>query len=159
MDFRKLLNENGVDLVIGSYRSKLQGCDQQILFDDKRRCIYAYEFGPAAKKIRLSQYLSMRHALIARDAESATPVDYALAEHGKTREIGLIVARFSTLPEVLRRAPLIATLPARLHNMFADKSVFTSSDLPFDTPDIHQGMIWRRSAKSRRSISMVRRSG
>lgn len=141
-NYRRLLNENDVDLVIGRNRTSLSGFEQEPLFNDIRRCVFAKEFGPPTIPVSLKDYISMRHVLIARDAENSSPIDHALAQVGKRRDIALTTSRFSTLPAVLKRAPLIATLPGRLHYMFSKDDGFVSSDLPFDSAEIRQGMIW-----------------
>jgi len=69
-------------------------------------------------------------------------------EFAERRSIGLVTPSFATLPPVLSRAPLIATLPARIAYVFANEPDLVVSKLPFEVPAIQQSIVWHAAAES-----------
>jgi len=147
--YQRLLDENNVDLAVASVRRTSAVHRHERLFDDQRSCMYSNKLIKAKAPITLDNYLKHRHVIIDRDGHDTTPVDTALADkHGKSRKVGLVTPRFATLPPVLSRAPLIATLPARISYVFAHESDLTISKLPFSVPTIEQSMVWHAAAEN-----------
>lgn len=62
-----------------------------------------------------SQPLTLEHVLVSYEGESFHGVtDYALAQMGRTRHVGLSVSSFLVLPEILAISDMIAVVPGRM---------------------------------------------
>lgn len=145
--YQRLLDENDVDLVVASVRQPAAAHRHERLFDDYRRCMYSKKLVKAKVPISVDDYLKYRHVIVDRDGKAGTAVDTGLAESiGKRRTVGLVTPRFATLPPVLARAPVVATLPARIAYVFAHEKDLVVSDLPFDVAPIEQSMVWHAAA-------------
>ncbi|MBB5695833.1 LysR family transcriptional regulator [Muricoccus pecuniae] len=68
---------------------------------------------PAVAGFDLDRWLSYPHVLVSGRGEVRGALDEALARHGRTRRVGLVVPSFLLVPPVLRGSDLIALLPSR----------------------------------------------
>ena len=69
---------------------------------------------PAARAFSLDKWLSYPHVLVSSRGETRGPLDDALARHGRSRRVALVVPSFLVVPAVLEGSDLIALLPSRL---------------------------------------------
>ncbi len=92
--------------------------------------------------IDLDRYLACDHVVRALTGSPRTFIDEALAEQGLNRNVALTTPRYTTLPDILHAAPLIATVPTRLAQTYAAAGGFSISPLPFLAPDFEVSLIW-----------------
>ena len=72
-------------------------------------------------------------------------VDDALAKLGRTRSLALTTPRFLVVPFLVRAAPVITTMHARLATYFADALGLTVSPAPMALEEVAVSMLWHAS--------------
>lgn len=95
---------------------------------------------PAGKEPNLDTVLSFRHAVISLGDPGRSPVDAALHQLGRSRQVGLIAPGFASSMAALPGSELVACIPSRLRAVLpAGLRCFT---LPFAVPAFAYGLLW-----------------
>ncbi len=87
-----------------------------------------------------ARYLRGRHVSVTREGLRQWPVDDALAELGRERDVATVVGGFATAVGLARASDLIATVPDR-HTANLREGMHTFP-LPVDTPAFTVSMLW-----------------
>jgi DNA-binding transcriptional LysR family regulator len=119
----------------------------------KRRALYSENFlclfNPARVNfippLSLEDYLSVPHVLTSLTDDTHGAVDQALAKLKLKRSIALTTPGFLAVPFVLRRAPVITTMPSRLARYFADAFGLATSPAPIELPTFTISLLWHAS--------------
>jgi LysR family transcriptional regulator, mexEF-oprN operon transcriptional activator len=89
------------------------------------------------------RYLEAPHVLLSPAGHTTGPVDARLAELGLgPRRVVAAVARFSTLPFVLRALPAVANMPSVAARHHAAAFGLDARPLPFATPTFEVSLVW-----------------
>ena len=124
-DFSRLLDEldsDELDLAIG-YDAFPQGQahhKRRLLFTETYLCIFNAETTGVAPPISIDDYVRLPHLLTSLKPGRSVRgvVDEALEKLGLQRTVALTTPRFLTVPSLVARAPVIATMHARLARLF-----------------------------------------
>jgi DNA-binding transcriptional LysR family regulator len=153
-DASKLLDEldaDEMDLAIG-YDLMLQGQihhKRRKLFTETYLCMFSAEKTGLSPPVSLDDYLRLPHVVtILKPGRSARGiVDGVLDKLGLRRTVALTTPRFLTTPSLVARAPVIATLQARLARRFAAEFGLSLSPLPLpvDLGEITMSLLWHAS--------------
>ena len=119
----------------------------------KRRALYSENFlclfNPArvnfVPPLSLEDYLSVPHVLTSLTDDTHGAVDQALAKLKLRRSIALTTPGFLAVPFVLRRVPVITTMPSRLARYFADAFGLATSPAPIELPNFTISLLWHAS--------------
>jgi len=119
----------------------------------KRRPLYTESFlclfNPAqlnlSPPISLEDYLRVPHVLTSLTADAHGAVDDVLAKLKLKRTIALTTPGFLAVPFVVRRAPVITTMPSRLARYFAEAFGLTTSPAPVELPTFTISLLWHAS--------------
>ena len=139
------LDTGRLDLGIGVFDQGQMHHKRRALYTDSFLCL----FNPAnlglTPPISLEAYLSVPHVLtsLAEDAHGA--VDEALAKQKLERTIALTTPGFLAVPFVVRRAPVITTMPSRLARYFAAAFGLATSPAPIELPAFTISLLWHAS--------------
>ncbi|MGX5775376.1 LysR family transcriptional regulator [Methylorubrum zatmanii] len=139
------LDTGRVDLGIGVFEQGQTHHKRRILNKESYLCIFNSELLGVSAPISLDDYLRFPHLLTSLVESAHGVVDDALAKIGRTRVIALTSPRFAVMPFVVRQAPVIATMHARLARFFAESMDLTVSPAPIALPDVAISMIWHSS--------------
>lgn len=139
------LDTGRVDLGIGVFEQGQTHHKRRILNKENYLCIFNAELIGLEPPISLDDYVRFPHLLTSLVESAHGVVDDALAKIGRKRVIALTSPRFSVMPFVVRQAPVIATMHARLARFFADSMNLTVSPAPIVLPDVSISMIWHAS--------------
>jgi len=160
------LDNGRVDLGIGVFEQGETHHKRRILNKESYLCLFNAALTGLAAPISLDDYLRLPHVLTSLVESAHGVVDDALARIGRTRVIALTSPRFTVMPFVVREAPVIATMHARLALFFAQSMGLSVSPAPIDLPDVSISMIWHASNDAvpgqrwlRESIVALRRAG
>jgi len=110
----ELLEEGQIDLafvVADKIPSSLQS---RALFSDNFVCIVRDKHPSVKSKLSLSQYLALRHVVVAPGGSPGSIVDTELEKRGKRRRVALRVPTFLIAPLIVSKSDFINTLPERL---------------------------------------------
>jgi LysR family transcriptional regulator, mexEF-oprN operon transcriptional activator len=86
------------------------------------------------RRLTLARYLAVPHLIVSASGVLRGPIDDRLAELGKSRKLAAAVAQFSTLPFLLRSAPMLANVPSVAARHHARAFGLTARPLPFESP-------------------------
>jgi DNA-binding transcriptional LysR family regulator len=139
------LDTGKLDLGIGVFDLGQIHHKRRALYSDSFLCL----FNPAqldfTAPISLDDYLSVPHILTSLTDDAHGAVDEALAKHKLKRTIALTTPGFLAVPFVVRRAPVITTMPSRLARYFADAFGLATSPAPVALPTFTISLLWHAS--------------
>jgi DNA-binding transcriptional LysR family regulator len=151
-DFSRLLDEldsDELDLAIG-YDAFPQGQahhKRRLLFTETYLCIFNTATTGVAAPISIVDYVRLPHILTSlRPGHRVRGVvDEALEKLGLERTVALTTPRFLTVPSLVVRAPVIATMHARLARLFAAELDLSISPPPVELPEVAVSLLWHAS--------------
>ena len=139
------LDTGRLDLCIGVFDHGQIHHKRRALYTDNFLCV----FNPAQvhfpPPISLEEYLSVPHVLTSLTEDAHGAVDEALAKLKLKRSIALTTPGFLAVPFVVRRAPVITTMPSRLARYFAEAFGLATSPPPIDLPTFTISLLWHAS--------------
>ena len=139
------LDTGRLDLGIGVFDQGQIHHKRRALYSDNFLCL----FNPARVELHsapLARRISERAARADQPHRRAHgAVDQALAKLKLKRSIALTTPGFLAVPFVLRRAPVITTMPSRLARYFADAFGLATSPAPIELPNFTISLLWHAS--------------
>lgn len=139
------LDTGTLDLGIGVFDQGQMHHKRRALYTDSFLCL----FNPAqvnfVPPITIEDYLSVPHVLTSLTEDAHGAVDEALAKRKLKRSIALTTPGFLAVPFVVRRAPVITTMPSRLARYFADAFGLATSPPPIELPTFTISLLWHAS--------------
>jgi DNA-binding transcriptional LysR family regulator len=139
------LDTGTLDLGIGVFDQGQMHHNRRALYTDSFLCL----FNPAqvnfVPPITIEDYLSVPHVLTSLTEDAHGAVDEALAKRKLKRSIALTTPGFLAVPFVVRRAPVITTMPSRLARYFADAFGLATSPPPIELPTFTISLLWHAS--------------
>jgi LysR family transcriptional regulator, mexEF-oprN operon transcriptional activator len=139
------LDTGKLDLGVGVFDHGQIHHKRRPLYTDSFLCL----FNPAqlnfSPPISLEDYLSVPHVLTSLTDDAHGAVDEALAKLKLKRTIALTTPGFLAVPFVVRRAPVITTMPSRLARYFAEAFGLATSPAPIELPTFTISLLWHGS--------------
>ena len=139
------LDTGRLDLGIGVFDQGQIHHKRRALYSDNFLCL----FNPAQVNfippVSLEDYLAVPHVLTSLTDDGHGAVDEALAKLKLKRSIALVTPGFLAVPFVVRRAPVITTMPSRLARYFADAFGLATSPAPIELPTFTISLLWHAS--------------
>lgn len=139
------LDTGRLDLGIGVFDQGQMHHKRRVLYSDSFLCL----FNPAQvgfkPPIGLDDYLSVPHVLTSLTEDDHGAVDDALAKLKLRRTIALTTPGFLAVPFVVRRSPVITTMPSRLARYFAETFGLATSAPPLELPTLTISLLWHAS--------------
>ena len=130
------LSEGEVDLVLSYYEAPADRFIVTPLYEDSYRLVARKGHPIERSGLSPSSYAAARHLLVSPDGQMRGHVDDVLQGLGLSRNAGAAVPLFFPALAILRDSDLVATLPARVADRYADTFGLTAHDLPFPTRSI-----------------------
>jgi LysR family transcriptional regulator, mexEF-oprN operon transcriptional activator len=139
------LDAGTLDLGIGVFNQGQIHHKRRPLYTDSFICL----FNPAqlnlCPPISLADYLRVPHVLTSLTEDTHGAVDEALAKRKLKRVIALTTPGFLAVPFVVRRAPVITTMPSKLARYFAEAFGLATSPAPIELPTFTISLLWHAS--------------
>jgi LysR family transcriptional activator of mexEF-oprN operon len=139
------LDAGTLDLGIGVFNQGQIHHKRRPLYTDSFICL----FNPAqlnlCPPISLEDYLRVPHVLTSLTEDTHGAVDEALAKRKLKRVIALTTPGFLAVPFVVRRAPVITTMPSKLARYFAEAFGLATSPAPIELPTFTISLLWHAS--------------
>ncbi|MCA8275657.1 LysR family transcriptional regulator [Burkholderia sp. AU30280] len=110
------------------------------LFDDRMVGVLRKGHRLARRRMTLDAYLSVPHISVSRKGRFHGPIDDALSEQGRERNVIAVVPSFKSGIELAQRSDWIAHVPEK-HTAEARRDVVTF-DLPVATPALAISIMW-----------------
>ncbi|HTH75015.1 MAG TPA: LysR family transcriptional regulator [Trinickia sp.] len=140
------LESGGIDLAVG-YFPDLRGANvfQQRLFTHRFICMMRRDHPLALKRLSLKQFLACGHAVVRAEGRSQEVLEAYLAKRRLVRRAVLETPHFTSLPYILGRTDLIATVPHAVGYAYSTAHasiVLVEPPLPLPRFDLRQH--WHR---------------
>jgi LysR family transcriptional activator of mexEF-oprN operon len=116
------------------YRRELLYVEQFDALYDPRRL--------GSSRLTLARYLAVPHIIVSASGVLHGPIDQRLSELGRSRRLAAALAHFSTLPFLLRSAPLLANVPSVAARHYAKAFRLAARPLPFESPRFEVALLW-----------------
>ena len=139
------LDTGTLDLGIGVFDLGQIHHKRRALYTDSFLCLFNPALLNFMVPVSLEDYLSVPHVLTSLTEDTHGAVDEALAKLKLKRRIVLTTPGFLAVPFVVRRAPVITTMPSRLARYFADAFGLATSPPPIELPTFTISLLWHGS--------------
>jgi DNA-binding transcriptional LysR family regulator len=139
------LDADRVDLALGFFTRGQVHHKQRILYRDSYVVLFNAELVGLDPPIGLDDYLRFPHVLTSLRETAHGVVDDALALIGRERMLAVTTPRFLVVPFLVRAAPVLATMHARLATAFAGALGLSVSPVPVKLDDVAVSMLWHAS--------------
>ena len=116
---KALVEEGQVDLTFLVGAHSPTGLQSQKLFEEGFVCMVRKQHPSVKRSLTLSQYLALRHVVVAPAGGPGSVVDTELEKRGKQRRVALRVGSFLVAPLIASKSDLISTGPERLARRLA----------------------------------------
>ena len=151
-DSSRLLDEldsDELDLAIGydAFPHGQAHHKRRLLFTETYLCIFNAATTGIAPPISVDDYVRLPHVVTSLKPGRSVRgvVDEALEKRGLQRTIALTTPRFLTVPSLLLRAPVIASMHGRLARLFAADLGLSISPPPVALPEVAVSLLWHAS--------------
>lgn len=111
----------------------------------------------AEGELTLERFLSVPHLLHSPNGSRDGALDRVLAEQGKARRLGAVVAHLSAVPQILARTDMIMTLSARLATQLAEGHRLALRDPPIEVKHTRLSMVFHRRFEADPGHAWLRR--
>ena len=139
------LDTGRLDLGIGVFSQGQTHHKRRSFYADNFLCLFSPEQLKLTPPISLEDYLRVPHVLTSLTDDPRGVVDEALAKRKLKRTIAMTTPGFLAVPFVLRRAPVITTMPSRLARYFAEAFGLATSPAPIELPSFTVSLLWHAS--------------
>jgi DNA-binding transcriptional LysR family regulator len=142
-NLRELVESGELDLALDVSGDKPPGTfSRHELFEDDFVCMVRRGHPLIKKKLSLTQYLGLRHIVVAPSGSTGSLVDSELEQRGHTRRIALRVSNFLIAPVVVCQTDFINTMPTRLARQVAKDYPLRLLPAPFPLPKFGLWLVW-----------------
>jgi DNA-binding transcriptional LysR family regulator len=145
MSILEELDTGTLDLGIGVFTHGQTHHKRRPLYTDSFLCLFNPEQLNLSPPISLDDYLHVPHVLTSLTDDAHGAVDEALAKLKLKRTIAMTTPGFLAVPFVVRRAPVITTMPSRLARYFAETFGLATSPAPVELPTFTISLLWHAS--------------
>lgn len=149
VELARAMESGEVDLALG-YFPDLKGNNffQQRLFSHSFVCVLSSTHPIKGNRITLKQFQEGRHAVVRNEGRSQEIFERLLLQRGIHRRVVLDTSHFLSIPIIISRSDLIATMPLALAATFAKMAGLRIVAPPFDIAPYQLKQHWHRRANS-----------
>ncbi len=141
------LDADRLDLAvgIGAFAEGQAHHKRRLLLTETYLCMFNAGLTGITLPISVDDYVRLPHVLTSLRRGERGVVDDALAKLGLRRTVALTTPRFLAVPFLVRGAPVVTTMHARLARFFADALGLTLSPPPVELPEAIISLLWHAS--------------
>ena len=146
---REGLEKGEIDLALGYFPDlNTNNFFQQRLFTHHFCCLLRADHPIAAKRLTLKQFLELGHVVVRAEGRSQELFERFLARKRIHRRVVLLTPHFMSLPMIIAKSDLVATVPHAIGMFFSRSSANIRTVLPpfTDLPQIPVKQHWHRNA-------------
>jgi DNA-binding transcriptional LysR family regulator len=137
-----MLQAGVIHLYIGVAGQTERALETQPLFRDRMRVVVREGHPLGSQPMTPRSYAEAPHLLVSPRREGESIVGRALEAAGYARRVAVEVPYFSLVPGLLAVSDLVATVPERVAELFADLHPVEILEPPLELPDIEICMAW-----------------
>ncbi|HSV53892.1 MAG TPA: LysR family transcriptional regulator [Burkholderiaceae bacterium] len=134
-----------IDLAVG-YFPDLKGNSffQQRLFSHSFVCLLRATHPIKGNKLSPKQFMELEHAVVNAEGRSQEVFERYLQKQGIRRKVVLNTPHFMSLPAIIGKSDLVATVPLAVGTWFSSTSRIRMVRPPFDIPTFDLRQHWHR---------------
>ena len=121
------------DVALGWFPRAPQRLHRQLLIEESFVCVMRRGHPLSDGLMSLEGYANAAHLLITLVGDTSGAVDDVLREKGLARRVAMTIPHFTAAPMVLAHSDLVAALPKRIANRFAEQHGLIIRSLPFES--------------------------
>jgi LysR family transcriptional regulator, mexEF-oprN operon transcriptional activator len=110
-DLSAALDLNQIDLALSRTDDIPPWQNAQHVLTERFVVLHSSRTMPATTRLSMAQFLHQSHAMVTFTGEGKGQMDALLATKGKERRVVVLVSSFSSLAEIVKQAPVIASVP------------------------------------------------
>ncbi len=142
-DIELRLASGEIDFALGYLPALNKPIRKTMLFREHYVCMTRKEEGANGKaKLTLKKFLDVSHVQIASLGSGHQIIERTLDRRGLKRNIALRVPHFLVIPYIIAGTDLIATMPSRVANAFANQARLQVQPLPVSIPSFDVSLFW-----------------
>lgn len=142
-----------VDMAINRFEELPLSFHQKVIWYDAFCCV-VNKNNPIIHNFNLDSYLQSQHVWVSKtgfgvgvgidpnEVQKLGWVDAELSKLGKKRDIRVFTRHYHVAMQLAKTQDLVATLPSKIANMYADDPQIEVLESPFDVPPIGLKMAW-----------------
>lgn len=138
------LNGGTIDMAIGVFTDGQVHHKRKLLHTDHYLCIFNKDLLQLGSPLRIEDFLDASHVVVsgsgARDA-----IGEELAKTDGARQVSLATQHLLSVPFIVLRTPVIATIHASLARHFANMLGLQTSPPPLTLPSVPISLLWHTS--------------
>jgi DNA-binding transcriptional LysR family regulator len=158
VDLALAMDLGEVDLAMGYFPDLITSVfKQQTLFQHHSACLVRRDHPTIGPDMTLADYLAARHVAVAQEGRTQEVVEIGLAAQGLRRRIGLQTSHFVSIPFLVARSDLVATIPRPLAVQFATMYDLLVIEPPFPIPPIEIKQLWHKRFDGHPGLRWLRR--
>ncbi|MDN4546978.1 LysR substrate-binding domain-containing protein [Pseudomonas sp. C32] len=140
----RMLQSGDAEVVLAALLPKLQLREpSHVLYEETFVALFDPKQMALAVPMRLDEYLATPRLLISPRGEISGMLEPQLQELGRSRNVIATLARFSTLPLVLKETQILCNMPSTTAHFLASHFGLAMSALPFSSPRFNIGIAWQ----------------
>jgi DNA-binding transcriptional LysR family regulator len=151
-----LLDRDALDLALGVYPKPPKRLCLQPLLEERFVCLARKGHPELRGGMTLEAFAALPHLLVTERGDAYGAVDEALAKRGLERHIRLTVPHVLVVPMVLPRSDMIASVGARVAQLFAATAPIEIHELPLPIPSWRLSMLWSRQRAGDLGLAWLR---
>lgn len=134
-----------IDLAVG-YFPDLKGNNffQQRLFSHHFVCLLRATHPIKGNKLTPKQFMELEHAVVSAEGRSQEVFERYLLKQGIRRKVVLNTPHFMSIPAIISKSDLVATVPLAVGTWFAASAPIRMVRPPFDIPTFDLRQHWHR---------------
>lgn len=140
------LEAGDVDLAVGYFPDlRKSNFIQQRLFNHHFVCLLRTDHPVRSSRLSMQQFLELEHAVVHAEGRSQEILERFLARQKVERKVVLRTPHFMSLPMIIARSDLVATVPHAIGMYWSGPGTkIRSALLPFEVPPIVLRQHWHR---------------
>lgn len=150
------LAEGVAQLYVGVRSQTERALETQVLYEEQLVVLVRRQHPFAAGPPSLEDYAEAEHVHVSPRREAGSIVGRGLAELGHDRKVAVEVPFFALLPDILRDSNLVATVPRRLAQLFAEDPDFVAQPVPLELSGFEVCMAWHPTFAADPSLVWLR---
>lgn len=146
---QRALSEGQLDLALG-YFPDLMSAEfvRRRIGQHGFVCICSANNHELIRDFSLKKYIEARHVLVEAPTRTHGLLETYVQKRGIHRRVALTTPHFMSLPEILSKTDLIATVPDPISEVFADHTHLARLPLPFRSPIFDAHLHWSKSVNN-----------
>jgi len=141
-----------LDCAVGMFPALPRSLRVQGLMVDRYVCVMR-KGHPLAKRLSLDRFVEGEHLLVTPSGQDLGVVDGWLSLQARTRNVVMVVNRFSDALHIVAESDLLTCVPSRFLDLLEQRKLvrerLVARDLPFEAEKILYKLIWHERAHSK----------